>query len=462
MKLAGHVEDRLGERSTLSPSVLAEARARLKKLPQGSENTYHWTLRNEDDQVQGHLTVRRVGKARTPVLTTFLSPHMSPSGPELSSTLGRLSPVLQEKVAEGFVWGLRKEGSTRYDRALEKGEITLGELASATGLDPRDSKFREDLMQPSKPAPGDAKALTLRNKINEKRNLLHRKAEVHGVPNTTVHTGAHPLSIAATELRRDGTLQVTVPEKGMASVLLGSMQRTEPVARRLGESPAEAYVRSAQERHGKQIGVIDPTATYATLQHELGEAAEGGRAKVTPFASHLGVEPILREQLATQGDAVASKLFHKVRQQDPADAHVQKLIRQVGGTPGAPVPLDGKQHRALVRLMSDPKVAPVVGPGGRRNAHILGHDKVPYLAEGVPSQGQMKDALRGLRLSSFMSQARRADRYIKDGAVLPDKITLGDRARWMLPAAAVAAGVGLKGHQMYRQYQQYKEQEQEA
>lgn len=459
MKLAGHVEDRLAERSKLHPDVLAEARSRLKKLPQGSENTYHWTLRNEDDQVQGHLAVRRVGKARAPVLTTFLSPHMTPSGPELSSTLGRLNPVLQEKVAEGFMGGLRKEGSTRYDRALEKGEITLGELASATGLDRTHKGFRESLMQPSKPTPEDTKALTLRNKINEKRNLLHRKAEVHGIPNTTVHTGAHPTSIAATDMRRDGKLQVTVPEKGMASVLLGSMQRTEPVVPRFGESPAEAYVRSAQERHGKHMGVIDPSVTYGTLQHELGEAVEGGRAKLTPFASHLGVEPILREQLATQGDAIASKLFHKLRQQDPADAHVQKLIRQVGGTPGAPVPLEGKQHRALVRLLSDPKVAPIVGPGARRNAHILGHDKVPYLAEGVPSQGQMKDALRGLRLSSFMSQARRADQYIKDGSVLPDEITLGDRARWMLPAAAVAAGLGLKGHQMYRQY---KEQEQEA
>ena len=104
MKLAGHVEDRLQERSNLDPSVLAEARGKLSLLPKDGASTYHWTLR-DGDKVHGHLAVRRVGKKQTPVLTTFLGPNMTPSGTELSLHTGPLSAATRpmEKAATAFL-----------------------------------------------------------------------------------------------------------------------------------------------------------------------------------------------------------------------------------------------------------------------------------------------------------------------------------------------------------------------
>lgn len=97
-KLAGHVEDRLKERSRLDEKVLHSARGRLGDLPDDGQDTYHWTIRS-GDKVHGHLAVRRVGKDRKPVLTTFLAPHMKPSGRELSDHTGPLEARELEKAA---------------------------------------------------------------------------------------------------------------------------------------------------------------------------------------------------------------------------------------------------------------------------------------------------------------------------------------------------------------------------
>lgn len=97
----------------------------------------------------------------------------------------------------------------------------------------------------------------------------------------------------------------------------------------------------------------DPTQTYATLRHELGESQELlGSGKIHPFSSHAGPTPILQEQHALLGDPEAQHAFQRLRQSNPADAHVQGLIKRVGGTPNAPLPLGGKQHRALERLIA--------------------------------------------------------------------------------------------------------------
>ncbi len=115
---------------------------------------------------------------------------------------------------------------------------------------------------------------------------------------------------------------------------------------------------------------MDPTVQRGLQQHELGEHAEAlrlGAGRPAAFnASHLGTEPILRESQAVQGDPDAVGTFRKLRSMHPDDAYVQKKLRSVGATPDHPVPLGGKQHRALDRILS--RSAPQLSPQTRGKA----------------------------------------------------------------------------------------------
>lgn len=102
---------------------------------------------------------------------------------------------------------------------------------------------------------------------------------------------------------------------------------------------------------------VDSTLTHAVFQHELGEGAEmyrmGRGQPVYPHASHLGVEPILRENLTSMGDPEAVQTFRQLRQMHPDDAQVQRLLRGVGHTPDHPVPIGGRQQRAVERVLGN-------------------------------------------------------------------------------------------------------------
>ena len=102
----------------------------------------------------------------------------------------------------------------------------------------------------------------------------------------------------------------------------------------------------------------DAVLDHALLQHEVGELAEAGRhgpwageRSGLGYNKHHGLEPTLRENLATTGDPEAQRVMAKLRESWLEDSRVQKLIKQVGGTPDSPIPLGGKQHRALERRL---------------------------------------------------------------------------------------------------------------
>lgn len=108
---------------------------------------------------------------------------------------------------------------------------------------------------------------------------------------------------------------------------------------------------------------VDPSLNLAVLQHELGEAATLGRMQkklkgqpggvaAQPAASHFGPEPIIRENLALQGDPKAMGIMAKLRRKDEGDVTLQKAIRQAGGTPDAPLAVGGKQQRAVEKILS--------------------------------------------------------------------------------------------------------------
>ena len=110
MKEAGHPEDRVRERSTLDPdTLLAAARPKLKSIPEDGAEKYHWRV-EEGGKLHGYLAIKRVGKKGRPVVATFLAPHMTPSGEDVS---GHLGPLL--KAAE-----LRTELLPHQQRVVDR------------------------------------------------------------------------------------------------------------------------------------------------------------------------------------------------------------------------------------------------------------------------------------------------------------------------------------------------------
>jgi hypothetical protein len=185
---------------------------------------------------------------------------------------------------------------------------------------------------------------------------------------------------------------------------------------------------------------VDSTLNHAVLQHELGEASEFGKDKIRPFASHLGPEPILRENLAMKGDPEAMKEMAKLRQLHPDDALMQKAIRQAGGTPDAPLALGGRQHKAVERILdrSASKLDPATR--GRALQMSVGTSKplgyapdnvnqavkkmLPTAMETInplakdPSVSNLKKALPGLK--ELWNNGKLLRNFVKKGSAIPD------------------------------------------
>ena len=112
---------------------------------------------------------------------------------------------------------------------------------------------------------------------------------------------------------------------------------------------------------------MDATLLRATADHELGEQRISARVRahfdrrspepipgLLPHASHAGLEPVLMEDQALIGDPQAVYNFKKLRNSNTDDWRVQKLKKSMGYHPDSPMPLYGKQHRALEqRLIKD-------------------------------------------------------------------------------------------------------------
>ena len=97
---------------------------------------------------------------------------------------------------------------------------------------------------------------------------------------------------------------------------------------------------------------VDRTLNHVVMQHELGEADLLGAKNVTPFASHFGMQPITREQIALMGDPEAQEVMQRIRGLHPDDALVQRKLRQAGATPNSPLPVEGRASRSVERNLA--------------------------------------------------------------------------------------------------------------
>lgn len=165
----------------------------------------------------------------------------------------------------------------------------------------------------------------------------------------------------------------------------------------------------------------DASLGLSVLHHELGEASEFGKDRIAPHASHMGVEPLVRERFALSNDPEAFKTMHRIRGIHPDDELVQKAMRQVGATPGAPIPIGGKAHRALDRILS--RKGKELTPQARGVALRmgLGGKEVSYMPKSVIEdvRGNIKGLLESPKvldkLKSIRGLISRSRKYTKLG-----------------------------------------------
>lgn len=371
-----------------------------------------------------HIPSKLRGKiSEVPVVVLRMMSGQTPDLPKVAS-VEVIRCLLEEASRNGdLVQELGKYASTRYEREIQLGNILRSEVAPVAPVDtvapflaPAARKAtREYLIAPAD-RPQDE--VDLRRRLNLKRNEAFRTPQGHGLADVTVSSEVHPGVIAGAMPKLMGGTSVSVPSSGMSSVTEYMANKT-PMddlktglsafqSARRGEGPGLSLFEHAQKRFPPTAS--DATQTYATLRHELGEAEEfshlnAGRG-VRPFASHLGSTPILREQEAMLGDPDAFSQMAKVRQLNQGDVRVQKLIRQVGGTADRPLPVGGRQQRALDRLI-DAKPQEL-DPVGRGLAIRLGQERVPYLPKDVPSIPQLVDETSALKGKGMFDRLRGA------------------------------------------------------
>jgi len=104
---------------------------------------------------------------------------------------------------------------------------------------------------------------------------------------------------------------------------------------------------------------VDDSLNHGVLEHEIGErntmlnTNPQGRSIQHAHATHAGIEPLLREELAVQGDPEAVRTLQNLRQGNPDDRLTAALRRRAGAHPDSPLPLGGRQQRAVEKMMRD-------------------------------------------------------------------------------------------------------------
>lgn len=280
--------------------------------------------------------------------------------------------------------GLSKLAASRIDKEIAAGRLRYSDVMPDVPEGGVGSIFepflkrrmRAEMSAPSEVAP---EALARRRALNQK--LYEARFAHPDVPGVKMQKTLAP-GLGA------GMLLDSVYAPDTSARFVRTLDRPFGVSRALGST-----LHPAIPEHLLTGAVAeDPTLNRAILEHELGEASTMNRAvarkgMAAPFASHLGSEPIIRENLALAGDPEALATMAKLRQRHPDDAYVQKLVRQAGGTPDAPIPLHGKQHRAIeAALAKHPEQLTKQTRSKAVNLSALGQLPVSYVPEAVSEE----------------------------------------------------------------------------
>lgn len=274
-----------------------------------------------------------------------------------------------------FLDELQKIAATRYRKELERGTITVSDIIPG-GYSSEDQTIRDTLRAPAEVSPKD---LARKRQMSKKVYQTQMAApQASGIPGLKTTKRMHPQFGVGMQ----GGMVFAPPQSGrfMRSIGAGpkASQRAalSPLVSQVSPGMGEALLEKAKG--------VDSTLTHAGAQHEFGEASELSRMlkskKALPHASHLGVEPIIRENIAVRGDPEAVKEMGKLRALSGDDTAVQKIIRRAGGTPDAPLAVGGKQQRAVERMLSKQMQSgggKELSPFARQQAlklHVMGAD----------------------------------------------------------------------------------------
>lgn len=291
---------------------------------------------------------------------------------------------------------LLKISATRYEKEIAKGTLSRDQIVP--GLEEHQNLFADHGQDTTKrltrnlltaPAPVDPQALARRRAMaNHQFNVQRRIGEYSPgqtatmlpnnlPPTTTAYKGQQPIITVGDDAAKYINNAESFTPKGIIAKL------TNRVA------PQVSLLRSMKAIEQLPDQAHDPTLRKAILQHEFGEANATNKDTVRPFASHVGAEPILRENMAIAGDPDAVAAVQRARAINPEDAMMQKLIRRAGGTPDAPLPLGGRHERAIAR-MQDRAGAALLTQKGREYslATALAGWKVPYVPNNVAESMQ--------------------------------------------------------------------------
>lgn len=306
---------------------------------------------------------------------------------------------------------LSKIAKTRYEKEIGKGLISRealvpgsGTVAEALGEDAARRVTRENLRQPaSRGAEEVSRKRRLAGKMYE--NALKTRAGVPSgyrlqeAPLPQLFAGTDPLSGTISTPRTSGRYLRSLSEKPVGAAL-GGFHGV------VGEK-----LRGVLDKTLPAAAEVDPTMTHATLKHEIGEVGALSGKKILPFASHAGVEPILRENIALKGDPAAKAEFQLLRKMHPEDDMAQRAIRQAGGTPDAPLAVGGRQQRAVEKILK--RKGKELSPATKKRALMtslltgkeIGFDDAPQPTKIV---GELKKTVGALKQRRFRDAAEGA------------------------------------------------------
>ena len=260
--------------------------------------------------------------------------------------------------------GSVKVALPRYEREIQAGNITRGDVV------PGSPDVRGGLLGPSQRA--KTRATLVAPASVQPGEVAHTRALKEKLYAAQTGSGAKALGVSA-NIKREPLAGMVA---GTAPGLLGPPTVHAPeISGQLVRGLTGGFVDRAKTMGGALTqqdslfvpkAPVDATLNHAVLQHELGEASEMAKSTVRPFASHLGPEPILRENIGVLGDPEAQAAMGRLRQVHPDDALVQRMVRRAGGTPNAPIPLGGAQHRAVDRMLD--RSASLLSPETRQKA----------------------------------------------------------------------------------------------
>jgi hypothetical protein len=221
---------------------------------------------------------------------------------------------------------LIKLGLSRLDKEVAKGNVTYHDVTPQLGPTAGKTHSRA-LQQQGTAAPNKALDLMQRRRAAVFNNQHLRADKARKTP------GANP---------------------DLESLLNDPTRPGHATAQRVN---APANMARGIRAHGAGVSAdsleaipSDASINLAAMMHEEQERKSFRKGPVHRHATHAGVEPRLVENSHLMGDVPAQDAFGKVRLEND-DALVSKLMRQMGHHPDRPMPLHGRQQRALEKQL---------------------------------------------------------------------------------------------------------------